>query len=184
MDIIVSGQSDEEIAKLVQLKDIELFGVLINRYEGKIKRYGKKFLSGKEDVEDIVQKIFIKAYRNIQSFDSRRKFSSWIYRIAHNEFVNELKKKKKDSLRFFDPDVIFPYLASNEKESVHDIDKEMLDKCLDKLTPKYIEPIVLRYFQELSYKEISDILSIPISTVGIRLRRGIKNLKEIYEQYK
>jgi len=119
MDTKISEQPDEEIAKQVQLKNIELFGVLISRYEEKIKRYGRKFLSEKEDIEDIVQKIFIKAYRNIQSFDSKRKFSSWLYRIAHNEFVNELKKKKRDSLRFFDPDVIFPYLASNEKESVN-----------------------------------------------------------------
>ena len=177
----MSGQPDEEIADLVQSGSIELFGVLVDRYEDKIKRYGRKFLSGTEDIEDIVQNIFIKAYKNIQSFDSKRKFSSWIYRIAHNEFVNELKRKKREPLRFFDPDVIFPLLVSNEKENIHDIDKEMLDKCLDKLSAKYKEPIVLRYFQELSYKEISDILSIPVSTVGIRLKRGIKKIKEIYE---
>ena len=182
MDVNSLEQSDEEIAKKVQLKNIELFGVLVDRYEEKIKRYGRKCLSGKEDIEDIVQKIFIKAYRNIQSFDIKRKFSSWLYRIAHNEFVNELKIQKRISLNFLDPDVVFPYLASDEKEIVHDIDKEVLNKSLDKLSAKYREIIVLRYFQELSYKEISDILSIPTSTVGIRLKRGVKKLKEIYEQ--
>ncbi len=186
MDVNSWGQSesDEEIAKQVQLNEIELFGILINRYEKKIKRYGGKFLSREEDIEDIVQKIFIKAYRNIQSFDIKRKFSSWLYRIAHNEFVNELKKKKREPLNFFDPDIIFPHLPAREENGIHDIDKEMINKDLSKLPSKYREPIILRYFQELEYKEISDILNIPTSTVGIRLKRGIKKLKEIYERNK
>jgi len=177
----MDNKTDEEIAKLVATGNLELFSTLVRRYEGKIKRYGRKFLSGREDIEDIAQNIFIKAYRNIKSFEPKRKFSSWIYRIAHNEFINALKKKKREPLRFFDPDVIFPFLAGKNKDYGLVIDKEILEKNLDKLETKYKEVIVLRYYSDLSYKEISEILAVPTSTVGIRIKRAVNKLKTIYE---
>ena len=91
--MIESEQEDEIIAALVQSGQSVLFGVLVKRYEEKMRRYARKFLSNDDDKKDIVQEIFIKAYINIKSFDTKRKFSSWLYRIAHNELVNNLKKK-------------------------------------------------------------------------------------------
>lgn len=172
-------QTDEEIARLVQSGDIDLFGKIIERYEEKIKRYGRKFLSGVEDIEDIVQDIFIKAYENIQSFDIKRKFSSWLYRIAHNEFVNALRKHKKKPLSLFELDILLPYSSAQEVDNGIDRQKmnEILNEYLNKLKPKYREPIILYYLEELNYKEISDILRIPVSTVGIRLKRAREKLK-------
>ena len=85
-------KSDEDIAREVQQSSTEAFGLLIERYEPKILRYGRKFLYQYEDVEDAVQDTFIKAFTNIQSFNSDLKFSPWIYRIAHNTFINVIKK--------------------------------------------------------------------------------------------
>ena len=178
-------QTDEEIARLVQSGNTELFGEIVNRYEEKIKRYGRKFLSGFEDIEDIVQDVFIKSYENIQSFDVKRKFSSWLYRIAHNEFVNALKKQKKKPLSFFDLDIILPHSSAEEISNEIDRQKmnEVINKYIDKLDLKYREPIILYYLEELSYKEISEILHIPISTVGIRLKRAKEKLgNKFYEQ--
>ncbi len=180
-----SEKSDEEIARLVQAGKTDLFGILIRRYEDKIMRYAKKFLFSHEEIEDIVQEVFIKAYVNIQSFDASRKFSSWLYRIAHNEFINAIKKKKREHLPFFNLDTLFPHPASNETAEKEANDRElqeMLDKCLSELDPKYREPLVLYYFEELNYKEISDVLRIPIATVGVRLKRGKQIMKLIYEQ--
>lgn len=178
----VSGKKDEEIAHLVQNDNIELFGVLIERYEVKIKRYARKFLSDKEDINDVVQEIFIKVYKNIESFDIKRKFSSWLYRIAHNELINALKKKKRKTLPLLNLDVFLPYYYKNE-DIDEKIDKKrmqgIIDKCLDDLDFKYQEPIVLHYFEELSYKEISDVMEIPVSTVGIRIKRAKEKIKLI-----
>jgi len=177
--------TDEEIAKRVQRGDTNSFGILVESYEKRITRYGRKFLSGNEDIQDIVQDIFIKAYTNIQSFDTERKFSPWLYRIAHNEFVNALKKRKKYSLSLFDPDMVFPQLFSKEtadaKVHIREI-QEMLNFSLDKLGLKYREPLILYYFEDLDYKEISEVLHIPSSTVGIRLKRGKQALKSIYDK--
>ena len=172
--------TDEEIARLVQSGKTELFGVLIERYEAKMKRYARRFLFDYEEAEDLVQEVFLKVYINIQNFKTSKKFSSWLYRIAHNEFINAIKKKGKEPIPFFDSDLLFPHPVSKE-DTIEKIDKTelriMLDKYLNKLKPKYRESIVLYYFEELSYQEIADVLHIPTATVGIRLRRGKKIMK-------
>ena len=180
-----SKLNDEKIVRQVQSGELESFGILVERYETKMLRYGRKFLFNYHDIEDLVQEVFIKAYTNIQSFDASRKFSAWLYRIAHNEFINAIKKKGKEAVPFFDLDILLPRLVSKE-----DADKkinqrelrQMLDSCLSKLDAKYREPLILYYFEELSYQEIADILRIPIATVGIRLRRGRQNMKSLYQK--
>src|SRR5687767_1405919 len=94
-------QKDEEVVSLVQSGKIELFEILMKRYEEKMIRYAGRLLSDREDVQDAVQEIFAKAYININSFDKNRKFSSWLYRIAHNQIVNVfLKNKRKRFISF------------------------------------------------------------------------------------
>ncbi|PIP87288.1 hypothetical protein COW81_01045 [Candidatus Campbellbacteria bacterium CG22_combo_CG10-13_8_21_14_all_36_13] len=178
-------KTDEEIVLTVQTGDIESFGILVERYEAKLKRYAKKFLSNREDAEDLVQNVFIKAYTNIKGFNTSQKFSSWIYRIAHNEFINAMKRKKFDPLHFFDSDTLFPHPIAEESadDRVNNFElKESINKCLDKLEPKYLEPLILFYFEYMSYKDISDILKIPVSTVGVRIGRGKKLLQKYYKQ--
>jgi len=178
-----SDKPDEEIALLVQAGDVDLFGVLVERYEKKMMRYARKFLSNQEDIEDAIQGVFLKAYENIQSFDTKRKFSTWLYSIAHNKLVNVLKKNKRRSLLFFsDLDTFLPQRFAHNNVHEDILDKEvrrMLDKCLEKLDYKYKEPLVLYYFEDMDYKQISDIMRIPVSTVGVRLKRGRKAMKSI-----
>jgi RNA polymerase sigma-70 factor, ECF subfamily len=175
----MSDLEDKEFVLRTLAGETEAFGFLVEKYESKIKRYARKFLYGYEDIEDNVQKVFIKAYINIRSFDVSRKFSTWLYRIAHNEFINAIKKKKKESISFLDPDTIFPHLISKDDADMLFKIKELED-FLPKLNPKYREIIVLYFFEELSYKEISDVIHIPVSTVGVRLRRAKKELKKLY----
>ncbi len=176
--------TDEEIAAQIQRGDNESFGLLMERYERKITHYAKKFIFNSEDIEDLVQEVFIKAYVNLKSFDTNRKFSSWLYRIAHNEFINAIKKKSREKLIFFDLDfdVLFPHLTAT-KASANQIKnselKLMLDQSLGKIKSKYREVLVLYYFEEMNYNEISEILRIPVSTVGVRLKRGKIMLKNI-----
>jgi RNA polymerase sigma-70 factor (ECF subfamily) len=150
-------------------------------------RYARKFLSGPDDMKDIVQDIFVKVYVNIKSFDIKQRFSPWIYRIAHNEFVNALKKKKSEKISFIDFDVLFPHPAALEAADLN-VDKNdlrrLLDLSLEKVPAKYREPLVLYYFEEMSYKEIAEIMHLPTSTVGIRLQRAKLLLKKTVEQNK
>lgn len=181
----MNDTTDEHIASLVQAGDADAFGILIERYEAKLKRYARKFLNSKEDIEDLIQDVFIKSYTNIQSFDSKQRFSPWIYRIAHNTFVNELKRKERGSFIFFDTDTILPHLPAKETADGELLDTELrneIDTLLHEIPPKYREVLVLHYFEELSYQEISDILQIPVTTVGVRMNRGRTRLKACFEE--
>ncbi len=161
----------------VQKGGREAFGVLVLRYQPKLARYARKFLFHGDDVADLVQDVFIKAYTNIQGFDPSRRFSPWIYRIAHNIFVNALRDSAKDRANFslFDADVLFPHPVADEKTDDHAKREEMrrmLDAPLGSLDPKYREPLVLYYFEDLDYKTISQILQVPVSTIATRIKRG------------
>jgi len=176
-------QTDEAIVDQIQQGQNELFGKLLDRYQPKITRYAGRFLSDADDRNDIVQETFIKAYRNIESFDTKRKFSSWLYRIAHNECINFLKKKKLEKIPFFDLDVLFPHISREKHQEEVNTEqiKEMVDTSMGKLDVKYREPLLLYYIEGFDYKEISDILRIPVDTVGMRLTRGRKLLKKHYQ---
>lgn len=177
--------TDEAIARLVQEGDTDAFGELMRRYESKLKRYGRKFLSRSEDIEDLVQDVFIKVYTNIQSFDIALRFSPWIYRIAHNTFVNELKRKSKYGLSVFDADVILPLIPSKETADGAVLDAELqkeIDTLITILPAKYREVIVLHYIEDLSYQEISEVLQIPVTTVGVRMNRARTKLQAAFQE--
>lgn len=177
--------TDEEIAVLVQNGDKDKFAIIMDRYQSKLFRYGRRFLTDVDDVTDVVQDVFIKVYQNIKSFDSKQRFSPWIYRIAHNTYINSIKKNSRGPLYLFDFDVLIshtvvedPLVRGREKSEI----KKMIDESLSKLETKYKEILILYYIEEFSYKEISDILQIPIGTVGVRVMRGRELLKNSYKE--
>ncbi len=176
--------SDEALALRVQAGDQAAFNVLVERYIPRLLRYGRRFTL--DDAEDQVQEALIKAYVNINSFDHHQRFSPWLYRIAHNEFIDAIRRRRREPVPFFDPDTLFPHPVSLEAadRGIHEQQLHaMLDTCLNQLEVRYREPMVLRYLQELSYQEIADVLRIPVGTVGIRLRRGLAKLKKIYQSH-
>lgn len=177
-------QSDEEIVIQVQKGNVEAFGTLMKRFEPKLTRYARKFLLDGGDAEDLVQEVFIKAYMNVKGFDPSRRFSPWIYRIAHNVFVNAIKKRGTDKVSFFDLDLVFPHVMAKETaddEAQKRELRETLDSHLSKLDRKYREPIVLYFYEDMDYQGIAETLQIPVSTVGVRLTRGKAMLKKIAE---
>ena len=90
-------KSDEELA-ILSLKDKENFSQIVNRYASKIQRYIARVTGNWQESEDINQEVFFKAYVNIASFNPKLKFSSWLYRIAHNESVNYIKKNYRQEM--------------------------------------------------------------------------------------
>jgi RNA polymerase sigma-70 factor (ECF subfamily) len=175
--------SDEDAARAVQNGDAEVFSVLIARYETKLRRYARKFLVNKDDIDDTLQDIFIKAYEHIQSYDPHRPFSPWVYRIAHNELITLLRKRKREPFIALDPDTIFPHPTAKETADGDTMREELtkeLETCLDTLDPKYRAPLVLYFYEDMDYKTIADVLRIPVSTVGVRINRAKKQLSDHY----
>lgn len=182
MTNLFTTSSDEELVSAVIGGNKDLFGELIDRYETKLTRYIKRFTQQEEDVLDIIQVVFIKAYTNLQSFDTSRSFNSWIYRIAHNESVTHLKKKGNEKVSFIDFDTFFPHPFTDESSEDRALQrelKELLDTSLSQVSLKYREVLVLYYYDELSYQEIAEVLHIPIATVGVRIKRGKEALEKL-----
>ena len=184
--------SDEQLVQL-SLKDQDSFYYLIERYEPKILRYIKRITNiSPEESEDLLQEIFIKVYRNLNRFNRKLKFSSWVYRIAHNEIINQYRKKKSYSaaIDLFTENDDTDYLAGFISEAL-EIDNDYISRenaekvraALAKLPDKYREVLILRYFEDQSYKEISDILRKPAGTVATLINRAKSKFRKIAQQH-
>jgi RNA polymerase sigma-70 factor (ECF subfamily) len=173
--------TDEEIVELVKKGDTQAFGEIVEKYQGPVFGYIRKMINQiPEEAEDLAQEVLIAAYENINGFEKGRKFSSWIYRIAHNKAIDYFKKRKVKTSQIEDMEEI---LMEN-KELIEDLEIKndeikKLREAVEKLEINYREVIVLNYFEEKSYEEISDILKIPVSNVGVMLHRGRERLRKL-----
>lgn len=172
--------SDEQLVEFVRSKDINLYSEIIKRYQAKLLRYATYILGDNELGADAVQEGFIKAYINLNSFNTKKKFSSWLYRIVHNNAMDILKKQNKQR----------PMPENLELNSGTDLEEEFIkneivnraQNCLEKMDIIYKTPLSLFYLEEKSYEEISDILRIPINTVGTRISRAKQLMKKICQK--
>jgi len=175
-------KTDEELVALT-FKSQDYYAFLVSRYEAKIMRYILRISSfSKEDAEDILQEIFIKVYKNLNDFDQRLKFSSWIYRIAHNEVISHYRKmKSRPKLVTTEADEWLKTIAGNdnlEKDLDRKFTSQGIRNILSKMDLKYKEVLALRYLEEKDYREISDILEKPMGTVATLINRAKKKFKE------
>lgn len=172
--------TDEEIVEKVQSHDQELYAVIMERYQAKLLRYANGLIKDEHKAMDVVQESFIKAFINLNSFHTKKKFSSWIYRIVHNEAMNVVKKYPKE-MPLFD-DIDFPSEENIEKAFEQQEMIAMVEQCLKKIPIAYVEPLALRYIEEKSYEEISDILHIPMGTVATRISRAKVLMKRVCQK--
>jgi RNA polymerase sigma-70 factor (ECF subfamily) len=174
--------SDEQLVEIVRTKDQELYADLVERYQDKLLRYATKLIRDEHKAVDAVQEAFIKAFINLNGFNTNKKFSSWIYRIVHNEAINHVKKNSKEIS--LENNEWVQNIIKAENELGVQIDRQetvkLLQEYLAELSLKYRLPLVLFYLHDKSYEEISDVLRMPVGTVGTRINRGKKILKALY----
>ncbi|OGZ27300.1 MAG: hypothetical protein A2427_03140 [Candidatus Nealsonbacteria bacterium RIFOXYC1_FULL_40_7] len=178
----ISKLSDEKIIELICKTDKELYVHVIKRYQEKLMRYANYLINDEHCAADVVQESFIKAYINLNGFDTKKKFGSWIYRIVHNEALNLINKQKKQISLHEDKD--FDSGIDIEDDLIKKELESRAHKCLSQMPIIYKEPLSLFYLEDKSYEEISDILRIPISTVGTRIKRAKSLMKKICQKIK
>lgn len=180
-----STLSDSQIVERVA-SDINAYKYIIERYESKLLRYIQRILYiSSEDAEDILQEVFLKAYKNINGYDPKYKFSNWIYRIAHNEAISFLRKKKTVTESNENEDIFdtIPSDINIEDEFVKDLKRKEVRDLLSKLDSKYREVLILRYFEDMGYNEISEVLHIPSGSVASLISRGKEKFKMLVQRY-
>lgn len=177
--------TDEQVVGKIIAGDKESYSVIVERYETKLVRYVANIFNGNQaSAQDVVQETFIKAYINLRSFKVDKKFSSWIYRIAHNEAMNYIKKHKKE-IQHDDEEwesKLVDERPTQEQEIDEMFSQKEVKKVLAKLDLKYREPLILYIYYGHSYQEISDILKMPSATVGVRISRAKHKLKVLLNQ--
>ena len=172
--------SDEEIIEKVRSSDQELYAVIVDRYQNKLLRYAINLIKDEHKAADVFQESFIKAFNNLKGFNTQKKFSSWIYRIVHNEAMNIVKKYQKEIIIPDGVDFQSDENIENDFEQKEIITK--VEKCLGEMPLLYSEPLTLRYIEEKSYDEISYILRIPMGTVATRMSRAKILMKHICQK--
>ncbi|HNU76361.1 MAG TPA: sigma-70 family RNA polymerase sigma factor [bacterium] len=178
----IETKTDEEIVELIRNENKELYGQIIKRYQDKLIRYAEYIIGDHDKASDAVQESFIKAYINLNGFDVKKKFSSWIYRIVHNEAINLIDKNKK--IVKLDPDIDFDSGVNIEDSYIKEELVSRAHNCLETMDINYREPLSLYYIENKSYEEISDILRIPMGTVAVRINRAKIILKKICQTKK
>jgi RNA polymerase sigma-70 factor (ECF subfamily) len=176
-DKICGELNDLEIVRK-SIQDVEYFSCLYKRYEPKLLRYIKRIsFSSKEEAEDILQEAYIKIWKNLHDFDESFKLSSWIYRIVHNETISFWRKKKsygKDKVVDLNESLFEHLPAEGNQHDEHEKNASVIQEVLQLLPIKYREVLVLKFFEMMSYEEISDVLKIPEGTVATRINRAKK----------
>ncbi len=158
---------------------MKAFGVLIDRYKQMVFTLASRILRNKEDAEEIAQDTFLKAYKALNTFKGDAKFSTWLYKIAYFQSLDQLKKKKRHitsiSLDQYKPTDI--KVMSGVLEELERQDRARIVKAaIDRLTEEDAAIVTLFYFEELSIREIAEIVSLSPQVIKVRLFRSRKQL--------
>lgn len=178
--------SDEDLAQK-SLEDVAFFEELMRRYEQKLMRYILRISHFcPQTAEEILQDVFLKVWKNINNFDASVKFSSWIYRITHNETISLFRKfraRGEDQKMNLDEELFLP----SKVDFIQDLDQEFsaqkIHQILDLMKSKYREVLVLKFLEEKSYEEISDILQKPDGTVATLINRAKEQFRELASRH-
>ncbi len=165
------------------LRDPKAYGAIVRRFEAMLKRYVGRILGRHAQfAEDILQGVFLKTYVNLNDYDKTRPLAPWLYRIAHNEAVSFLRKRGAEPPVIDGEDGRLLLERVRDETSANgaadfDLAESGIHGALIDLDPRYRDVLMLRYLEDKSYDEISDILHMPPGTVATRIRRGLERLK-------
>ena len=181
--------TDEKLIARFQDGDINAYNELVDRYKDRLLNFVFRYFNNREQAEDVVQDTLIKLYTHASYYKNIAKFSTWIYTIAKNNALTELRKNKRKQTDSLWTNEGKPIDIETKDESleraVHNkIAVEELNKYLDEIPENFRIAVVMRDFQELSYEEISKILEIPIGTIKSRINRGRIQLSEKMKHFK
>ncbi|WP_117161623.1 RNA polymerase sigma factor SigW [Paraliobacillus sp. X-1268] len=177
----------KQIIKQVKKGDQSAFEDIVILFQDKVYQICYRIIGNMHEAEDLAQEAFIRAYVNIHSFDENRKFSTWLFRIATNLTIDRIRKKKPDY--FLDAEIkgtdgldMYSQLSADEalpEEEVESLElQSYIQQQIMDLPTKYRSVIALRFVDEMSLAEISEILNIPVGTVKTRIHRGREALRK------
>lgn len=188
------GRKTEDFSlQALRAGDRAEFARLVEAYSGVIYRLAVKMLKDPQDAEDILQETFLKAYRYLSGFDGRSSLSTWLYRIATNEALMLLRKRKvvtvpidepvDDSEPLEQPVQVVDWCCLPENELMSSEARDRMESAMQALTPALRAVFVLRDLQGLSTLETAEVLGLSEEAVKTRLSRARLRLRELLSEY-
>lgn len=170
--------------------DAHAFETLFRKYQTYVYNIGLGMLSNSEDAADVTQETFLRLHRSLDSFRGDSSFSTWLYRVAVNLCITELRRKSRTRFQFLD-DLAHDEEATLTEDSgptpdeaiALEEDRRVVHQVLRTLPPDYRAVMVLRHFQQLAYEEIAEVLGLSLSQVKTRLFRARKMFKDRFQAY-
>jgi RNA polymerase sigma-70 factor (ECF subfamily) len=187
-DINYENLSDIELVEKSLLSDTKAFGVIVKRYSSMIYKFVWLYLKDQDDSTDITQETFIRVWKNLHKFDTKKSFKMWIFAIAKNASLDLIKKKKSLNFSAISEDdeelsSFFHNFVESSDPLNENIDREIIKsglyKAMEKISPIYKTVIFLRYVNNLKFVEIAKELNESIDTIKSRHRRGLFALKKV-----
>jgi RNA polymerase sigma factor (sigma-70 family) len=187
------AREDMELVDKARKGDQQAYGTLMARYKDSINFMLLKMVHNRDDADDLTIEAFGKAFLNLEKYTPDFAFSTWLFKIAVNNAIDFIRKKKLHTLSLDDDnDESSKYVFSKIKTSALDPEESIIKDqraglmrtILDELNPKYKSLIEMRYFEELSYEEIADKLNMPLGTVKAQLFRARNFLYELLAERK
>ncbi len=177
---------DRELVRLAKSGDKEAFELLVRRHQSRVFAVAGGILRNKEDVEDVAQQVFVKAYFSLKRFDQRAAFSTWLHKITVNECWDVLRKRKVRPLLYesdLSEEQAHEYNGFSEKATVPDVSdrleaRERVEKLLVDLDERDRLMLILKEVQGFSVEEIAEVLEINGNTVKVRLFRARRRITE------
>lgn len=165
-----------------QQGDVDAFEKLIGLYHNRLLFYARKMLRDEELANDVMQTVWLKAFRNIHTLRHPEAFSVWIYRIVRNYAVEQIRDEQKD--KALNQEVLEEWTSVSEEhqEEFMQFDPNRVNQALNQLHSIFREVLVLRFMEDMSYEEIAGVTKVNIGTVRSRLHNAKKKLKLILEE--
>ena len=185
MTLAATESEPERIARGLRQRDIALLQSLVQQYQYRLVRYFIFLLGTRDQVDDLVQETWLRVLERGRSYDGESRFEPWLFAIARNLDIDDTRKRRLFSLDSNDDDehqpASFPPVssaASPFEQAARTEDARQLAQSLQLLQPVYREALVLRFQEELSLQEISQVVGAPVSTVSSRIYRGLATLRQ------
>jgi RNA polymerase sigma-70 factor (ECF subfamily) len=182
----LAGLSDDELVERCRRRDNHAFTEIVDRYKDRVYWLVRRMVGSPID-EDLTQEVFLRAYQAIEGFQGRSSFRTWIYRIAHNLCVTELRKRSAHGEHISIEEegdekihLLLPQSHDGLEEEIERRDlSEKVQALIGELPEKYRAVLTLFYLQQVKYEEISEIMGIPLGTVKTYIHRARLRLREL-----
>ena len=177
---------DERLVELALDGDEEAYGVLVRRYQRRLTAFLSQLVGDLELARELTQEAFVRAWSALERFDPRYRFSTWLFRIAHNLGIDQLRRKRLQTVSLYRTDSegeeLEVVVADLDKDPLGHLENralaDELRRIIDGLRPEYRELVLLRHFAGLSYQEIAVFKEMPLGTVKNKLFRAHSVLRD------